>query len=372
MVDTQRLLDTFLGLAAINSPTRQECAVADILEADLLALGFDVTRDNAGGRANADTGNLIARKKGTAVGGVPIMFSGHMDTVMATDGWGYKIEDGVIRSTGETILGADDKAGIAAIIEALRVMVEQGIPHSDLEIVFSIAEEVGLLGARYIDHSSIKSRCAFIFDMGKPLGGVTVSAPSHDNIIAKIHGKASHAGSSPEAGINAIVVAGKAIANMRLGRIDFETTANIGVIHGGVARNIVPEYCEVKGEARSRDNDKLDVQVQHMLEAFHEAAADMGAGIDIEVEHSYTAFRLSPDDEVIKIAVAAARRVGIEPELHETGGGSDASIYNTKGIPSTVIGVGYENPHSTEEYIAVSDLTKAAEMAVAIIQVAAS
>ncbi|HUV05924.1 MAG TPA: M20/M25/M40 family metallo-hydrolase [Armatimonadota bacterium] len=371
MIDRHRLVETFLRLAAINSPTGNEKGVADVLEADLRALGFDVLRDAAGERVNGDTGNVIAAKKGTVSEAVPILFNAHMDTVMPTEGWGYKIEDGVIRSNGHTILGADDKAGIAAVIEAMKAIQEEEIPHGDIQIVFSIGEEVGLWGAKYLDYSLITSKCAFVYDLGTPVGSVVVAAPSHDNIMAKIRGRAAHAGTRPEDGISAIAAAGKAISNMRLGRIDHETTANIGIISGGTARNIVPDFCEVKGEARSRDEKKLDAQVQHMVEAFHDAAAEIGASVEIEVERSYQAYRLSESDEVVRIAVAAARKVGIEPKMHETGGGSDASIFNTKGIPTIVIGVGYEKAHSTEEYLPISDFVKSAEMALAIVQVAA-
>jgi len=371
VIDRQRLVENFLRLAAINSPTRREKSVADALEADLRALGFDVARDTAGKRVDGDTGNIIGAKKGIISGAVPILLNAHMDTVMPTEGWGYKIENGVIRSTGNTILGADDKAGIAAIMEAMRVVRERGIPHGDIQIVFSIGEEVGLWGAKYLDYSLITSKCAFVYDLGSPVGSVVVAAPSHDNIVARIRGKAAHAGARPEDGISAIAAAGKAISNMKLGRIDQETTANIGVINGGTARNIVPDFCEVKGEARSRDEKKLDAQVQHMVEAFHDAAAEVGAAIEIEVERSYQAYRLSESDEVVRIAVTAARRVGIEPKLHETGGGSDASIFNAKGIPATVIGVGYDKAHSTEEYLPISDFVKSVEMALAIVQVAA-
>ena len=370
MVSKQRLVDSFLGLAAINSPAKHEKGVADVLEAQLRTLGFDVIRDNAGETFGGDTGNVIGTKKGT-IPGKPILFSAHMDTVSSTEDWGYKIEDDIIRSKGNTILAADDKCGIASILEAMRVVQEDNIPHADVQVVFSIGEEVGLCGAKFMDYSLITSKYAFVYDMGRPVGCVVVAAPSHDNILVKIHGKASHAGARPEDGINAIVVASKAIANMKIGRIDPETTANIGVIKGGTARNIVPEYCEVHAEARSRNEDKLDAQVQHMLEQFHEAAAEMGAGVDIEVHRSYHTYRLAEDSEVVKIAVAAARKVGIEPKMHETGGGSDASVMNGKGIPTTVIGVGYDNAHSTEEYVGISDFVKSAEMAVAIVEVAA-
>lgn len=371
MVDRQRLVDTFLRYGAINSPFRQEKDLADILEQELRDVGFDVVRDRAGEQVNGSTGNVIATKKGSLPNAVPILLSAHMDTVASTEGWGYVMEDDTIRSNGKMILGADDKAGIAAIMEALRVLHEEAIPHGDIQVVFTIGEEVGLLGAKHLDYGLIKARCAFIYDMGKPVGCVVVAAPSHDNIIARIHGRAAHAGARPEDGINAIVVASNAIANMRLGRIDKETTANIGVISGGTARNVVPEFCEVKGEARSRNDEKLDAQIQHMIEAFHQAAADMGAEIEIEVNRSYHSYRLSEDDEVVRIGVAAARRVGIEPELHETGGGSDASIFNHRGLPATVIGVGYDKAHCTDEYITISDFVKSAEMALAIIQVAA-
>ena len=370
MVEKQRLVDSFLRLAAINSPLGKEKEVADILERDLRALGFQVVRDNAHKKVKGNTGNVIATKKGNVTDAVPIMFSAHMDTVTPTEDWSYKIDGDVIRSNGKTILAADDKAGIAAVMEAMRIVQAKNIPHGDIQIVFSIGEEVGLYGAKYLDYSLITSKCAFVYDMGKPVGCVTVAAPSHDNILVKVKGKAAHAGARPEDGINAIAVASKAIANMKLGRIDHETTANIGIISGGTARNVVPDLCEVKGEARSRNEDKLDAQVQHMVEAFHDAAAEAGAEIDMEISRSYHAYRLSEKDEVVRIAVEAARRVGIEPELHETGGGSDASIFNAKGLPATVIGVGYDKAHSTEEYLTISDFVKSAEMAVALVQVA--
>lgn len=369
-MNRNRLVDTFLRLAEINSPPKHEKAIAERLSEELSRLGFRVFCDGAGQEIGGDTGNIIASKNGNT-SGVPILLCAHMDTVSPTEEWGYVIDDEVIRSNGRTILAADDKAGIAAILEGLRVLEEECIPHADIQVVFTIAEEIGLLGAKHLDYGLINARCAFVFDMGKPVACVTVAAPSHDNILAKIYGKAAHAGARPEDGVSAIVTASKAISCMSLGRIDNETTANIGVINGGTASNVVPEYCEVRGEARSRNEKKLDAQVQHMVESFHEAAAETGAGIDIEVSRSYNSYRLSADDEVVKIAVAAARKVGIEPKMHETGGGSDASIFNHKGLPATVIGVGYEKAHSVEEFIDIPDFVKSAEMAVAIVQVAA-
>lgn len=372
MINRERLVRDFLRLAAIDSPTYREKSIADVLESDLRSLGFEVTRDSVGDKIGADTGNVIASKPGTVSGGVPILLNAHMDTVVSTERWGWREEEGVIRSSGETILGADDKAGVAALMEALRVVCEREIPHAHLEIVFTVAEEIGLFGAKGLDYKRLHAKCAFVYDTGAPVGRIVVSAPSHDNITAKFYGKTAHSGAKPEDGVNAIQAAGIAIAKMKLGRIDEETTANVGIISGGTARNVVPDFCEVKGEARSRNEEKLDAQVQHMLEAFHEAAADVGAGIEIEVERSYSMYRLSESDEVIQIAVAAARKAGIEPIMHETGGGSDASIFNARGLPATVLGVGYEKAHSVEEYLPIDDFVKATEMAVALIEVAAN
>ena len=371
MINKERLIDTFTELGAINSPSGKEAVIAGVLEAELKSLGFDVVRDNAGARIGGETGNVIGSKKGTVLGAVPIMLNAHMDTVTPTEGWEFRMDGDTIRSRGDMILGADDKAGIAVILEALGVVQEQGIPHGDLQVIFSIAEETGLWGAKYLDYSLVTSRGVFVYDMGRPVGSITVSAPSHDNILFKVHGKASHAGARPENGINAIVVASKAIANMKVGRIDKETTANVGVITGGKARNIVPDYCEVKCEARSRNTEKLDAQTADMIKCFEDAAAEMGATVNVEVNRSYVGFRLSEKDEVVRIAMEAAKRAGIEVDLHETGGGSDSNIFNAKGLPATVVGVGYEGAHSVDEYIHIPEFIQSAEMCIQIIKVAA-
>ncbi len=371
MVNKQRLIDTFIELGAINSPSGKEATIAEVLVEKLQALGFDVVRDNAGSRLPGETDNVIGSRKGTVPGALPIMLNAHMDTVTPTEGWEYHIEGDEIKSQGDMILGADDKAGIAVILEALRVIEEDGIPHGDLQVVFSIAEETGLWGAKYLDYGLVTSNGAFVYDMGRPVGSITVAGPSHDNILFKVHGKAAHAGARPEDGINAIVIASKAIANMKVGRIDKETTANVGVIEGGKARNIVPEYCEVRCEARSRNTEKLDAQTAHMIKCFQDAAAEMGTTVDVEVNRSYVGYRLTEKDEVVRIAMEAARRAGIEVDLHETGGGSDCNVFNAKGLPATVVGVGYDGAHSVDEYIHIPEFVQSAQMCVQIIKVAA-
>lgn len=370
MINEKRVEETFLELAAVKGLSKSEKDIAVVIERKLRDLGFEVVYDDAGEKIGGNCGNMIATKKGTLPDAPPIILSAHMDTVGPVEGWDFVIEGGVIRSKGETILCADDRAGIAAILEGLTAAGEEGIDHGDVQVVMSVSEETGLYGAKNMDFSLLKGKYAFIYDMGKPTCCVTVSAPSQDNIKATMIGRAAHAGACPEQGVNAIVAASRGISAMKLGRIDFETTANIGIIEGGNATNIVPETCVLKGEARSRDDEKLEIQMESMVEALHEAAADVGAGIDIEVERSYYSYKLSEKDEVVKIAVAAARKVGVEPEIHETGGGSDGNIFNRAGIPSVVIGVGYDKAHTTDEYIETAELVKSAGMALELIKAA--
>ncbi len=371
MINRQRLVDTFLMLANINSPTYNELEIANLLEKELPKLGFEVEVDDTAEKTGSNTGNLIAKKQGSIANALPIMFSVHMDTVASTEGLEYKIdENDVIHSVGNTILGADDKAGIAAIMECMKALQENSIPHGNIEIVFSVAEESGLHGARHLDISKIESKCCFVYDIGSPVGSIAVAAPTHDNIKATVKGKAAHAGANPENGINAIYAASKAIASMNLGKIDEETTANIGIINAGTATNIVPDLCIIQGEARSRNSSKLDAQIQHMKDAFQKAAEETGASIDVDVVRSYVGYRIKDSDPAFQIAVEAAKRAGINLHIQETGGGSDANVYNLKGISSIPIGIGYENPHSSKETVAIDDLVLSAKMAVEIVKIA--
>jgi tripeptide aminopeptidase len=217
----------------------------------------------------------------------------------------------------------------------------------------------------------VKGALGYVFDSGTPTAGIVVSAPSHENMIVEIIGRAAHAGIAPEEGVSAIVAASNAISKMTLGRIDAETTANVGVIQGGKARNIIPDKVTIRAEARSRCEVKLVSQVEHMKKLFEEEAAKIGARAEVKSIREYTAFRWTESDEVVKVASAACRRIGIEPQLVDGGGGSDANVFNLGGVPSVVIGVGYEHPHSSSERMAVADLVKSAEYAQAIIEVAA-
>ncbi|MDH7602652.1 MAG: M20/M25/M40 family metallo-hydrolase [Armatimonadota bacterium] len=367
MDDQDRLTKTFLDLLRINSPSKNERGVADYVKPRLVALGFEVEEDDTGKHIGGSAGNVIAFKRGNAPGARSIFLCCHMDTVEPTSDLEPVVSDGIVRSRGNTILGADNKAGIAAVLEGVEQFLACSSSHPDIQILFDVSEEIGLLGAKNLDKSKIRARLGYVLDTGAPVAGVVVSAPSHESIKVEIQGRAAHAGVEPEKGVSAIVAAANAIAKMKLGRIDFETTANIGVIEGGKARNIVPDKCIVRGEARSRNEDKLAEQVRHMTDLFAAEAAKIGAAAQVQVTREYSGFRFTKDDEVVRLAVEAARGIGIEPELQDGGGGSDANVFNEAGIPSVVLGVGYHNPHTPDEYISLQDLRKAAQLVASLL-----
>lgn len=371
MANTEQVKQTFLDLININSPSKCERPVADYVKSQLESLGFDVVEDSAGVKTGGNSGNLIATKLGSILGAKSIFFSCHMDTVQPTDKLEVVIEDDLIRTDGTTILGADDKAGLAAVIEGIRDVVESGKPHGDIQVLCDVQEEIGLIGVKQMDLSLVKAKMGYVFDTGKPVCGLTVSAPSHVNMLIEITGKAAHAGIEPEAGVSAIIAVSNAISKMRLGRIDEETTANVGVIEGGKARNIIPDRVLVKAEARSRSEEKLAEQVQHMKSIFEEEARKIGAKAEVTAEREYDSFRWTQDDDIVKLAMAASRKIGIEPTFQDGGGGSDANLFNSAGIAALLIGVGYEGPHSTSEKITLSDIKKSADLVSALIETAA-
>ena len=352
MINETRLLRTFLDLVVIDSPSGREAAIGAELATRLAALGGQIERD--------EHGNLIARWPDGA--GEWLMLSAHMDTVGLDTGVKPQIRDGVVYSDGTTILGGDDKSGVAAIIEVIQSLQENHVAHPPLEVVISVGEELGLLGAKLLDKSKLCSRRGYVMDAGGPIGLIVTSAPSQDSLVVTVIGRKAHAGSEPEAGINAIRVASEAIAAMPLGRIDFETTANIGVIKGGTATNIVPDQVLVRGEARSRDDLKLATQTAAMVAAFQDAAERHRARVEIKLARAYSTYRLTEETPVVKAAMIAARSLGLEPLLHGSGGGSDANIYAEAGISCAVLGTGMEDVHTAAEHIAIADMAAATRL----------
>ena len=373
LINKDRIVNEFMELVRIDSLTYNERKMADKLKLKLNEMGLEVIEDNAGELIGGNAGNLICTFKGTKISTgdkkvSPILLMAHMDTV--TPGLGKKpvIVGDLIKSDGTTILGGDDLAGVSSILEAIRVVIENDIEHGDIEIVFSVAEEGGLWGAKNLDYSKITSKFGFVFDSGGEIGSVAVIAPSQNRIKVVVYGKAAHAGIEPEQGISAIQIAASAISKMKLGRIDAETTANVGIINGGQATNIITDRVEIEAEARSRSELKLQQQTEHMKECFKHAAAAFGGSVDFEVDMMYPAFNIKENDKIIDFLKKASKEIGVELILEATGGGSDTNVLNGKGIQAVDMGIGMQKVHCVEEQIHIEDLIKSAEFIVAIIK----
>lgn len=367
MINSRRLLDEFIELVKIDSAPREELAIAQATKATLEELGFSVTMDQAGSKIGGNCGNLIARLEGTRQAPT-LLFCAHMDRVSPGKGIAPQVTDGVIHSDGTTILAADDVAGIVAIIEGVRAIKEAGLSHGDIEVVFTVAEEGGLYGAKNLACDQLSAEFGYFLDSAGPVGTIVTSAPSQKSIQMTFQGKAAHAGLNPEDGISALVVACNAVAQMKLGRIDEETTANIGVFQAGEATNIVTETALLKGETRSRNKEKLEKQAQHMIDVAKQVAEKFGAQVSVQAVDAYPPFNLTAEDEVVKHAVKAAQHIGLDPKLESTGGGSDANIINGQGIPSVVLGMGYENVHSKKETIPIRELENGARYVYSLIK----
>jgi len=366
MINRERLVAEFMEMVRVDSESRREAHMSALLMEKLRQLGFTINIDDAGSKTGSDTGNLIARLSGSAKAPA-LMFSAHMDTVSPGRSINPVEEYGLIRSDGTTVLGADDKAGIAAILEAVRVLQEQKLPHGDLELVFTVCEEVGLSGVKYLDFSSLTARMGYVLDSNGPAGTIINQGPSQDEIYAEMLGVAAHAGINPEDGVNAVQVASRAIANMQLGRIDHETTANIGIISGGVAINIVPDKVMIKGEARSLKEQKRIIQTRAMCKSLKQAAREGGAQVQVKVETIYPAMSVSADSPVVQLAQKAALEIGVKPVVKGTGGGSDTHIFNKHGISAANLGIAMQKVHTIDEFITVSDLVLDASYVLAII-----
>jgi len=368
MINKERMLAEFFELVRIKCSSKAERQVADVLKGRLIELGLEVFEDNAGEKIGGNCGNIIAYAKATMNNAPAMLFTAHMDCVEPCGGIEPQLKNGVITSTGDTILGGDDKAGITAILEALRIINEKGIAHGPIQVIFTVSEEGGLNGAKHIDPSFLKADFGYALDSSGEPGEIIHMAPGQNSIVAVVHGKKAHAGIAPEEGINAIVVAGKALAEMKYGKVDFETTANIGLIQGGIATNIVPDQVEIRCEARSRNMEKLEAQSNHMKETFENVAAANGARSEVQVKKAYDSFVLPIDSMVVSLVAKAAQSIGLKPEIKGTGGGSDANFFNKYGVPMAVLGIGMKKVHTAEEYIREVDLYNSAELVIAIIK----
>ncbi|MFN3421730.1 MAG: M20/M25/M40 family metallo-hydrolase, partial [Armatimonadota bacterium] len=308
----------------------------------------EVSIDNASEKLGGTGGNVFARFKGT-INAPPVLLSAHLDTVSPTRGIKVIKTETEIKTDGTTILGADNKAGVALILEAIRTLRERNLPHPPIEVVFTIREEKGLLGAKVFDKSKLKSRYGIVVDGSGEPGDLIVGSPTHVRFEATFHGKAAHAGVEPEKGVNAIAMASAAIAAMNWGRLDEDTTANVGVIEGGQAMNIVPDRCKVIGEFRSHDPQRVEALVTKWQQICKQVAEKFGGKVDLTVEKTFDAIRLSPDEPVVKAAMKAVRGLGLPPNLKRMGGGTDGNIFVAHGIQCLVLPTGGEGYHSPNE-----------------------
>lgn len=373
MINKERIRKEFLELIQIRCSTHDEREIGDLLTKRLQELGGTVKEDQAGEKLGGNCGNLVADFPATAgMEKVPtVMLTAHMDCVEPCAGIHPIIENGIIRSDGTTILGSDDKAGVTAILETLRQLREQGLPHGPLQVVFTISEENGVHGSQNLDSSLLHADMGFTLDTHGHPGVMSYKAPGKNQIHIHIAGKAAHAGVEPEKGINAIVAAGTLLADAPQGRIDVETTCNVGRIAGGSATNVVADSCDVYYESRSRDKKKLEEITQRIVDHFKRGEKTTDCHITAEVSPDYGPYEIPQDAPAIEVASRAAKKLGFPLELEESGGGSDANHFNTYGVPTVVLGVGMTNCHTKEEYIEEKDLYDSAEWALTIVLEAA-
>jgi tripeptide aminopeptidase len=378
-VNQQRLKNLLLELVQIDSLSRKERAVAERLQREIEGLGAVCRYDRAGERVGGNTGNLIGRLPGTKPGLPPLLLCAHMDTVVPGEGVKPVVEGDIIRTDGTTVLGGDDKSGCAVICETLHQLREQRIPHGPIDVVFTICEEIGLLGAKNLELDLFEAREGLVFDSDSP-GLLFVRAPGAQTLSFTVRGYEAHAGMVPERGISAIKVASTAIAAMRLGRIDDETTANLGFIQGGRAINIVPNEVVIRGEARSRSSEKLTAQVNHMIECFKRAVADatltldgkqVAAALEYSANAQYEAMNIPEDAPIVRKVIEAARRTGRTVDTAATGGGCDANIFNQRGLTVANLGTGMRDIHTVREWLDVKDMVATAEVTVELLKLQA-
>ena len=343
--------------------------MADRVVAELHEIGLDVDEDGTGPSIGSTMGNLYAHLESTAEG-IPLFLCAHLDTVQPDGPIEPVVENGVVRNAGGTILGADDKSAVAVMIETARRVLSEGIPHAGIELLFTAKEEVGLRGAYAFDHTRLHGKVGYVYDQAAPIGEIVIGSPSAVGLDVAFTGRAAHAGMYPEEGRSAIAAASRAIADFRLGRIDDETSANVGVIDGGTARNIVPDRCTFLAEARSHDDTKLADLVREMQETLAFAAALSECEVSSEVAKSYKAYRFRKSDSAVALAATALERCSHTPSYALSGGGADTNVFNERGIPCVTLANGMADIHTPDEHIAVADLDAMVDVSLALLDAA--
>jgi tripeptide aminopeptidase len=367
--ERERLVADFIRLCEIESPSGRERAIADALAGELRELGLEVEEDDTAAETGAGSGNLLARIPGPDGAGA-IMLCAHMDTVPLDAPVEVTCEDGVLTNRHEAILGADNKAAVATLLGATRRLVRDRPPR-EVELLLTTSEERALRGAKAFDRSRLRSEFGFVFDHASPIGEVIVASPTYYRLEARFRGQAAHAGIRPEAGRNAIAAASRAIAAMRIGRLDDETTANVGRIEGGTSPNVVAERCTVELEARSLDDARAGEVVSAMVDAAAEAASDADCDVESIVERMFRGYRLPRTARHVEVAAAGLRAAGIEPVYIASGGGSDANAFIAAGLPVVNVANGTERNHQPDEAVTVEALQTMLDVTLGIVAASA-
>jgi tripeptide aminopeptidase len=365
--ERERLHETFVSLCRIASPSGHERPCTDHVAQEMTRIGLEVDEDDAGPAAGADAGNLFARVPGR--GTASIMLCAHLDTVPLTAPIEPILVDGGWTNAGAGIIGADNKAAVAVMLELARHLTSrERPPEVGLELLFTVSEENGLHGAKAFDVAGLRSEYGFVFDHATPIGEIVVASPTYQRIVVELHGRAAHAGIRPEDGRSAIAAAGRAIASLQLGRLDRETTSNIGTISGGTATNVVPERCRIEAEVRGLTDRRVEEVVTEMIDGFQDAADAAECDLDITVERMFSGYRTKPRAPHIEVAERALRACGYEPRPIVTGGGSDANAFQAAGFPCANLANGTERNHEPEERVSVDALEGMLEVAIALVE----
>ncbi len=372
VLNKDRIFEEFKELVAIPCHSTKERQIFEVVKAKLEALGFNVEEDDAASKLDSECGNMWAFLPGNKAGATKVLLSGHLDGVEPCGGTTVVRKDGILYSDGTTILGSDDKSGVVAILEGVRMILEENAEHGDIQVLLTIAEEGGVNGSRCMDKSKLNADVGYALDSEGAPGEIIVGAPGQYKYSIKVIGKTAHGGMEPEKGINSVMVAAKALAEVkRYGRIDEETTANIGIINGGIATNIVPALVEIQGDARSRNSEKLIAIRDEIVNTICTAVEKQGAKAEADVVLKYNSFLVDENSKVVELAKDACAQFGFEPNVGLTGGGSDANFINAYGVPCVILGTGMSNVHTVDEYIKEEDLYNSALMVYGILKAAA-
>ena len=369
---TSPLVDLFLELCAMPSPSGSERAVADRVAAYLTDLGLEWDEDDAAPKLGGDAGNIYCRiPSTTGSSGTPIFLCAHTDTVPPGTTIDPVVdEDGIVRNAAGTILGSDNKAAVVVMLEAVRQILDEGREHAGIELLFTPQEEVSLRGADAFDHSRFVATTGYVYDQGAAIGEIVLGSPHARLLDFRFHGAAAHAGMHPEDGRSAIAAASRAIADFRLGRVDEETSANVGVISGGTARNVVPEWCSFTAEVRSHDVAKAVDLAREMLESAAFAASLADCEVESEVRPSFPGYRFRESEPPVRLAAEALQRAGYTPTYALSGGGADANVFNARGLQCVNLANGMMDIHTPDEHIAVADLEGMVEVTLALVDAA--